>query len=63
MAGAAVTLWMLTQLSGVALTAGLLWLVAGFVLLLWLTRGFSRPTPAMNLDGADRPAAEPTRTL
>ena len=63
MAGAGVTLWMLTQLSGVALTAGLLWLAAGFVLLLWLTRGFSRPTPAMNLDSADRPAAEPTRTL
>ncbi|MFJ3957454.1 hypothetical protein [Arthrobacter sp. NPDC090010] len=54
--GAVITVWMLTQLSGIALTAGVCWLALGFVYLLWLTRGFRRPTPKMRLDEADTTA-------
>ncbi|WP_287902145.1 APC family permease [Arthrobacter sp.] len=61
-AGAVVTLWMLTQLGGTALASGLLWLAAGFLYLLWLTRGFRRPTPRMTLDdAAEGQAPEPAR--
>jgi amino acid transporter len=48
--GAAVSLYMLTQLSETSLTIGLSWLGIGVVYLLWLTRGFRRPTPELSLD-------------
>ncbi|SEB09453.1 APC family permease [Leifsonia sp. 21MFCrub1.1] len=50
--GACVTLYMLTRLSPTALIIGSTWLAAGFLWLLWLTRGFRRPTPAMSVDEA-----------
>ena len=48
--GAAVSLYMLTQLSETSLAIGLSWLAIGVVYLLWLTRGFRRPTPEMSID-------------
>ncbi|WP_406109585.1 APC family permease [Streptomyces sp. NBC_01003] len=47
--GACVTIYLMTQLSSVALTIGLCWLAAGGAHLLWLTRGFSRPTPELSM--------------
>ncbi|MFF1586889.1 APC family permease [Streptomyces sp. NPDC058286] len=47
--GACVTVYLMTQLSVVALTIGLCWLAAGGAHLLWLTRGFSRPTPELSM--------------
>lgn len=46
--GACVTVYLMTQLSTVALTIGGCWLAAGFGYLLWLTRGFRRPTPELS---------------
>lgn len=46
--GAVVTLYMITQLSEHALVSGLSWLAIGIVYLVWLTRGFRRPTPEMS---------------
>ncbi|MGW5941899.1 APC family permease [Streptomyces celluloflavus] len=61
--GACVTVYLLTRLSAVALAIGACWLVCGFACLLWLTRGFRRPTP--ELRPADthadlNPATEPS---
>lgn len=58
--GACVTIWLLTQLSPTALIIGGSWLAAGFLWLLWLTRGFRRPTPSMRLNdtGAELPDLE-----
>ncbi|MFE4672879.1 APC family permease [Streptomyces sp. NPDC056723] len=47
--GACVTIYLMTQLSAVALTIGLCWLAAGGAHLLRLTRGFSRPTPELSM--------------
>lgn len=47
--GFALTLWLWTSLSGTALVVGLIWLAIGFVWLLGVTRGFSRPTPTLDL--------------
>ncbi|MYW64203.1 amino acid permease [Streptomyces sp. SID8379] len=55
--GACVTVYLMTRLSGVALTIGGCWLAAGFCWLLWLTRGFRRPTPELAPDD-DGGAAE-----
>ncbi|WP_229869943.1 APC family permease [Streptomyces flaveolus] len=48
--GACVTVYLITRLSADALTIGLLWLAAGCGYLLWLTRGFRRPTPELGLE-------------
>ncbi|BBY19667.1 APC family permease [Mycolicibacterium litorale] len=48
--GFALTVWLWTSLSGESLTIGLIWLAAGFVWLLVVTRGFSRPTPVLDLE-------------
>ncbi|MGW1005771.1 APC family permease [Streptomyces sp. NPDC002520] len=48
--GACVTVYLMTQLSTVALAIGCCWLAAGFVYLLRLTRGFRRPTPELDPD-------------
>lgn len=45
-AGAVVSVYLLTQLSGTSLIIGLAWLGIGVAYLLWLTRGFRRPTPS-----------------
>ena len=47
--GFALTLWLWTSLSGTALVVGLIWLAIGFIWLLGVTRGFSRPTPTLDL--------------
>ncbi|MFJ9812651.1 APC family permease [Streptomyces sp. NPDC101158] len=49
--GVCVTLYLMTQLSSVALTIGGCWLAVGFCYLLCLTRGFRRPTPEMSASG------------
>jgi amino acid transporter len=48
--GAAVSLYMLSQLSETSLAIGLSWLGIGVMYLLWLTRGFRRPTPELSID-------------
>jgi amino acid transporter len=47
--GFVLTLWLWTSLSGTALIVGLIWLAIGFIWLLGVTRGFSRPTPTLDL--------------
>lgn len=47
--GVALTAWLWTSLSDQALRIGLIWLAAGFVYLLVLTRGFRRRPPQMDL--------------
>lgn len=53
--GAAVDLYLLFQLSPLALTIGGIWLVVGVVYVALLTRGFSRPAPSMEIDKVDEP--------
>jgi putrescine importer len=48
--GFVLTAWLWTSLSGVALKVGLIWLAVGFVWLLFMTRGFQRPTPVLELE-------------
>ncbi|MEU6426396.1 APC family permease [Microbispora sp. NPDC046973] len=55
--GFALTIWLWTSLSGVTFTVGLIWMAAGFVYLLALTRMFSRRPPVMSFSDA-----EPTLT-
>lgn len=50
--GAVVTVYMLTQLSTTAQIIGVCWLAVGVAYLLWLTRGFSRPTPEPSMGGS-----------
>lgn len=47
--GLALTVWLWTSLSATALTIGLIWLVIGIAWLAWITRGFRRPTPMLDL--------------
>ena len=47
--GVVLTLWLWTSLSPRALIVGLIWLAAGFIYLLVLTRGFRRSTPMLDL--------------
>jgi putrescine importer len=48
--GFLLTVWLWTNLSRFALIFGLCWLAIGFVWLLGVTRGFSRPTPVMEIE-------------
>ncbi|OLO09399.1 amino acid permease [Salinicola sp. MH3R3-1] len=48
--GLAAIVWLLFSLDYRAVTLGSLWLLAGLGWLLWLTRGFSRPTPELHID-------------
>ena len=45
--GFAFTIYLWTQLSGLTFKVGLSWLAAGFIYLVWLTRGFRKAPPAM----------------
>jgi putrescine importer len=45
--GFAFTIYLWTKLSGVAFEVGLAWLAVGFLYLIYLTRGFRKPPPAM----------------
>ena len=47
--GFLLTVWLWTSLSWLTLEVGLAWLAVGFVWLLVMTRGFSRPTPTLDL--------------
>ncbi|NBE54952.1 amino acid permease [Streptomyces sp. YC537] len=62
---ACVTVYLIARLSGTALTIGVCWLAAGVAYLLWLTRGFRRPTPELDLTAGAEPerpeAARPAR--
>jgi putrescine importer len=48
--GFGLTVWLWTSLSGFALVVGLIWLALGFVWLLMVTRGFTRPTPVLVME-------------
>jgi putrescine importer len=48
--GFALTVWLWTSLSALALKVGLIWLAIGFVWLLVVTRAFNRPTPVLEME-------------
>jgi len=48
--GFALTAWLWKSLSWDALKVGLIWLAVGFAWLLFMTRGFQRPTPVLDLE-------------
>ena len=48
--GVGLTLWLWTSLSSQTFVIGLSWLAAGFVILLIVTRFFTRPTPTLDLE-------------
>ncbi|MGN6405503.1 APC family permease [Sinomonas sp.] len=50
--GFALTLWLWTSLTGQALILGVSWAAVGLAYLAVLTRGFRRPTPQLDLEGA-----------
>ncbi|MGH3355000.1 MAG: APC family permease, partial [Nocardioidaceae bacterium] len=65
--GVALTLWLWTSLSPTTFKVGLSWLAIGVVYLAYLTRGFRRRPPVLDLSDADiepdvTAPAEPTRT-
>jgi putrescine importer len=47
--GFMLTAWLWTSLSFLTLEVGLIWLAIGFAWLLFVTRGFSRPTPVLDM--------------
>ena len=47
--GFLLTVWLWTSLSGLTLVIGLIWLAAGFLSLVGVTRGFRRPTPVRDM--------------
>ena len=48
--GFCLTVWLWFSLSGFALVVGLIWFGVGFLWLLLVTRGFSRPTPVLDME-------------
>lgn len=56
-AGAAVDVYLITQLGGTAVRLGLGWLVIGIVWLAVITKGFRRPAPEMRLGSDEDPGA------
>lgn len=59
--GFLINVWLWFSLDSLAMTVGLIWAGLGAVYLIWLTRGFRRPTPEVAFDEADEPilAREP----
>lgn len=59
--GFAMTVWLWTSLSSTAITVGLIWLAAGLAYLVYLTRGFRRPAPTLDMSEEPLPdvAADP----
>ncbi|MEB4616115.1 APC family permease, partial [Leucobacter sp. M11] len=47
--GLGLTVWLWTSLSATALTIGLIWLAIGLAWLAWITRGFRRAAPMLDL--------------
>ena len=54
--GFALTVWLWFSLSGLTLIVGLCWLAIGFIWLLAVTRGFTRPTPVLDMEEQPAPA-------
>ncbi|MEI7916089.1 MAG: APC family permease [Mycobacteriaceae bacterium] len=50
--GFVLTVWLWTSLSALTLKVGMIWLAAGLLWLLWMTRAFRRPTPVMDIEPA-----------
>lgn len=50
--GLLLTLWLWTNLTGLSFSLGLSWAAVGLAYLLFITRGFRRPTPRLELEGA-----------
>ncbi len=48
--GLGAILWLMASLDHLAIMLGGAWLLCGLAWLTWLTRGFSRPTPELNLE-------------
>ncbi|WP_280539953.1 APC family permease [Chromohalobacter sp. 11-W] len=48
--GLGAILWLMLSLDHLAIMLGSAWLLCGLAWLTWLTRGFSRPTPELNLE-------------
>lgn len=48
--GLGAILWLMASLDHLAIMLGSAWLLCGLAWLTWLTRGFSRPTPELNLE-------------
>jgi putrescine importer len=48
--GFALTVWLWTSLTETALRTGLIWLAIGAAWLVWITRGFRRPTPTLEVE-------------
>ncbi|PSJ44399.1 amino acid permease [Zobellella endophytica] len=48
--GMMATLWLLSSLDKTAVLLGSTWLLAGMLWLVWLTKGFRQPTPAMRFN-------------
>ncbi|WP_020499839.1 APC family permease [Sciscionella marina] len=63
LAGAAVSVYLLSQLGATALKIGVVWLVIGLIYLAFLTKGFRRPTPEMTLDEHASPGSPDDTSL
>ncbi|MCG7600071.1 APC family permease [Halomonas sp. McH1-25] len=48
--GIGAILWLMASLDHLAITLGSLWLACGLAWLIWLTRGFRQPPPALHFD-------------
>lgn len=59
MLGVVVDLYLLFKLSSLALTVGGIWLVIGVVYLVFLTKGFKRPAPGLDIDEVERGSDSP----
>jgi putrescine importer len=53
--GFVINVWLWISLDQLAMTVGLIWAGLGAVYLIWLTRGFRRPTPDVAFEEADEP--------
>lgn len=51
--GVIINAYLWANLSPIAKTIGLIWLGIGFLYLLWITRGFQKPTPRVSFEEAD----------
>ena len=61
--GAAVDIYLLTQLSPIAITIGCCWIGLGVVYLTFLTKGFRKEPPEMDLHDRERQPGEPTKEV
>jgi amino acid transporter len=59
--GAAIDVWLLTNLDSIAIYFGLSWLVIGILYLTYLTRGFRRPPP--EVDFTEEEPAQPAAAV